>query len=141
MDTRRFRKRCKTMGCPNLHSNKNGYCDSCNERWRAAHPRSYKDDGRLSSQERGYDSRWHRFSKRFLADHPICAICGAPSECVDHKDIPADVMMSVYGRFVYEDEHYQALCRACNTRKGRYEDKAMRKAYERDKEWIERCVK
>lgn len=136
METRAFKKRCKTVGCPNLHNNKNGYCNECNAKYYATHPSRYEKT-RPSSVERGYDSRWHKFAKNFLKDHPVCAMCGAPAQCVDHKDIPADVMMSVYGEFDLDPVHYQALCSRCNTIKGRYEDKRARESYERDKKWIE----
>lgn len=139
METRALRKRCKTVGCPNLHSNRSGYCNECSRMYYASHAdtkRAYEEK-RPSSIERGYDSRWNRFSREFLKSHPTCAICGAPSQCVDHKDIPADVMMDAYGRFDLDPIHYQALCNRCNTIKGRHEDRRMRREYESDKRWIE----
>lgn len=136
MEAKRIKKRCKTVGCPNLHYNSNGYCDSCNARWREKHPRSSYSDNRPSAAKRGYDNRWRNFAKQYLALHPVCSICGAEATCVDHKDIPADVMMDSYGKFDYDERHYQALCRKCNLLKGRTEDKRIRKGYQADKKWI-----
>lgn len=137
MEGRAFRKRCKTVGCPNLHHNKNGYCDECTAKWLEKHPRQRGDDSkRPNANKRGYNYRWTRFARRYLESHPLCALCGAPSSCVDHKDIPADVMLDVYGTFDYDESHYQALCHRCNTLKGKKEDKRIRKVYENDKEWL-----
>lgn len=118
----RMKKRCKVHGCPNLHTNRNGYCDDHQIRSRGS-------EERPSAQERGYDSRWKRFAKDFLTRHPVCEICGAPATCVDHKNATADMMMDAYGCFDYSEENYQALCTACNTRKGKREDVEMKRNY------------
>lgn len=131
----RLKKKCKTFGCPNLHTNTNGYCDECNRKWREKHPIVEKDD-RPSASRRGYNYKWQKFSRDFLALHPTCAICGAPARVCDHKNMTADMMMDAYGAFDLDPAHYQALCYRCNTRKGAREDKAMRKAYLRDKQYL-----
>lgn len=126
-----LRKRCKTFGCPNLHRNRSGYCDECEARYRAKHPR--KDD-RLQEVRRAYGSyAWRKFAADYLKAHPVCAICGAPATCVDHRDMTADMMVDAFGGFDYDPSHYQALCTSCNARKGMKEDKAMRAGYEADK--------
>lgn len=107
-----IRRRCKTFGCANLHYNKRGYCDDCTRKYASSFT-----DNRESSTDRGYDNRWRTFSKKFLADHPVCAICGSPAQVTDHKDTPAAIMLDLYGRFDLDPSHYQALCVACNTRK------------------------
>lgn len=128
-----LRKNCKTPGCRNLHHNTSGYCDQCMAKYAASHPKEEKKETRPSSYERGYDSAWRRFASRFLRNHPVCAICGAPSTQVDHKSMPADVMLKVYGgKFDLDESHYQALCVSCNVRKGKNEDVRFRRQYERD---------
>lgn len=125
-----LRKRCKTVGCPNLHHNKSGYCDECTKEYRRKHP----DVARPSASRRGYDSAWRKFSKDYLSLHSVCSICGSPATCVDHKDIPASVMLDMNGgKFDYDPSHYQALCTSCNIRKGHKTDKAAKKRYEEDK--------
>jgi 5-methylcytosine-specific restriction protein A len=112
-----MKRMCKTFGCPNFHHNRSGYCDQCTRR----HARGFSDsaDDRPSSQARGYDSRWREFSKRFLAEHPLCVICGDAAAVTDHRDTPAEIMLDLYGRFDLDTDHYQALCVSCNTRKGK----------------------
>lgn len=127
-----LKKRCKTYGCRNFHHNSSGYCDECTKRWKEKHPK--KDDKRPSAGKRGYDWAWTKFARKFLASHPVCALCGAPATCVDHKDMTADMMLDAYGRFDYDESHYQALCSSCNARKGAREDRLMRAEYARDKQ-------
>ena len=144
------RKKCKSWNCPNLHTNVNGYCDECNRKYRAKHPDRYNEDGskkmsevykkydskRENARERGYDWEWQKFRKRFLAGHPTCAICGAPSQVVDHKIATARQMMDADGRFSYLETDYQALCYRCNNLKGRTVDKASDEEYFRMKDLL-----
>ena len=128
-----LRKKCKTYGCRNLHHNASGYCDECIAKYREAHPRTESNEKPTSPARKEYSSwKWRKFSSDFLRLHPICAICGAPAEVCDHKDMTADMMVDAYGGFDYDPSHYQALCRSCNTRKGTREDRVMRAAYQRD---------
>ena len=127
----KLQKRCKVRGCGNLHHNANGYCDEHQVARRGR-------DERPSAQERGYDAKWKAFARKFLALHPVCEICGAPASCVDHKTATADMMMDAYGSFDYDEANYQALCSACNTRKGRREDVSMRRSYIEGKQFLTR---
>lgn len=128
------RKFCKTSGCRNIHSNRNGYCDECNSRMNASY--RYRQtitvdtsvDARPSSYERGYDADWRRFAKRFLLGHPKCAICGRPAKVVDHKTMTAYEMIQEYGHFILDEDLYQPLCYSCNNRKGHNEDRLRRRA-------------
>lgn len=78
--------------------------------------------------------KWRKFAKDFLALHPTCEICGAPATSCDHKDIPADVMIDMWGAFDYDPSHYQALCHSCNARKGASYDRQIRRKYRKDLE-------
>lgn len=136
----RLKKRCKTFGCPNLHTNETGYCDKCTAKYRDKHPKQ-DPEGRPSASKRGYDATWHRFAKDYLKAHPTCAICGKPAEVVDHKDQTADMMLDAWGRFDYDPSHYQSLCRSCNVIKGRTADKQLRSAYYSQKAKAEKLLK
>lgn len=128
-----LRKKCKTYGCPNLHHNASGYCDECTAKWRAAHPRTEGDEKPTAPARKEYSSwKWRKFSRDFLALHPVCEVCGAPATVCDHRNMTADMMVDAYGGFDYDPALYQALCYSCNARKGRREDRAMRKAYQAD---------
>ena len=129
-----LKKNCKTPGCPNLHTNRSGYCDECMARYAATHPKAPAEDHRPTAPERGYDYTWRRFARTFLINHPVCALCGAPATCVDHKYTPADVMLEANGGvFDYDESQYQALCVSCNNRKGRTVDVRRREQYRNDR--------
>lgn len=132
----KLKKRCKTWGCPNLHYNASGYCDECTAKWRAKHP-TPSDLERPTALERGYDGRWRKFAKDFLSRHQTCAICGAPATVVDHKEIPADVMIDAYGQFDLDEDNYQALCNRCNVVKGLTVDRQRRNKYFDDKKLLD----
>ena len=130
------KKKCISWNCPNLHTNKNGYCNECNAKYRAKHPEKYKkkegkiDAARPNARERGYTDKWTKFAKDFLSRHPICEICHKqPAQVCDHKTATARMMMDANGEFSYNEEDYQALCYACNTAKGRTIDKEMEAQY------------
>lgn len=117
-------KKCKTPHCRNLHHNKNGYCDECSAKeaasrrfYRVMHGCEYERKERLSASERGYDAAWQKFAREFLQHHPKCAICGKPAQAVDHREMPAQVMLEVYGHFLLDERLYQPLCYSCNRKK------------------------
>lgn len=137
-------RRCKAYGCPNLHYNANGYCDNCYSFFKAKHPQYYDKDGnRLSERawqkaydekrgtasQRGYTYKWRQFARKYLEQHSVCAICGAPATVCDHKTDTADMMIDAYGTFDYNEGNYQPLCARCNARKGATVDKDKREAY------------
>lgn len=41
-------------------------------------------DQRPTAAQRGYNARWQRRRRRYLAAHPVCALCPAPSTVADH---------------------------------------------------------
>lgn len=136
-------KRCKTPMCPHFHHNDNGYCDECNEQrtaeWKQIKARQSKAgtvDDRPSASRRGYDYRWRMFAREYLKEHTVCAICGKKATVVDHKNIPALVMLDVFGRFVLEEQYYQPLCRRCNTLKARSDKKACERYFKDQKKLL-----
>ena len=130
-----MKRMCKTFGCPNVHTNKSGYCDECIRR--AGRAFSDRADDRPTAHQRGYDAKWRAFSTKYLETHKVCAICGAPATVTDHKSTPAEIMLDLYGRFDLNPDHYQALCTSCNTRKGT-EDRQKVDEYFKKKQAIER---
>lgn len=73
------------------------------------------DARRPVASVRGYDGKWQRESRAFLAlpGNEWCACgCGEPAEMVDHIIAPKGDM-----RLFWTRSNWQPLTRACNTRK------------------------
>lgn len=73
------------------------------------------DAERGSAAQRGYDSKWSRESKAFLAalGNPLCACgCGRPANMVDHIRAPKGDM-----RLFWDRKNWQPYNGLCNRRK------------------------
>ncbi len=88
----------------------------CDCQQRAAKARQQANDrARGSAASRGYDARWHRESRAYLAalSGPLCACgCGRPADMVDHKVAPKGDMAVFWDR-----TNWQPMNGACNRRK------------------------
>ena len=93
----------------------------------AEHQRQRRRDAearRGSVRERGYNTAWERYSKAFLAQHPVCidpfrlhSPASVAAECTDHI-IPHKGDMALF----WDAANHQALCLSCNAVKAaRYE--------------------
>ena len=120
-------KLCKVPGCSNLTRNK--YCDEHQylqeeeDRKRTEYLNRKKKNGghKLSSTERGYDTRWRNYSKWFLAQpgNQFCKLhlddqCAVVAQCVDHIDPPES---RDDPRF-WDYSNHQPACIHCNSVKG-----------------------
>ena len=109
---KRFMKPCKKVGCNNLTNSASGYCP---EHEKEVHLKYDRERG--SSAARGYDARWRRYRKYFLAQHPLCARCGGLAEVVDHiRPHKGDKVL------FWDPNNHQALCKRCHDRKTYAED-------------------
>jgi 5-methylcytosine-specific restriction enzyme A len=64
------------------------------------------DRKRPSSSARGYTSKWEAARARFLHRNPLCVICGAPADVVDHKT-PHRGDQSLF----WDTANWQPMCR------------------------------
>ena len=67
---------------------------------------------RPNATGRGYDSKWRREARAFLAEHPTCGACGAPSAVVDHATPHKGDQ-----RLFWDRTNWRPLCRPCHDRK------------------------
>lgn len=106
---------CPASGCPKMLEPGQRRCpDHQSLEWRR------QDANRPNSGERGYDAAWRRKRRRFLAENPACATCGATATDVDHV-----VPRSVGGSD--DEENLQGLCKACHSRKTLTQDMPLRR--------------
>lgn len=81
-----------------------------------------QDHSRGTAHQRGYTSRWRRYSEQYRRANPLCVACKAQgkirlAEHVDHIEAvsgPADP------KFWWESNH-QSLCQSCHSTKTRRE--------------------
>ena len=79
-----------------------------------------QDKRRGTAYERGYNYRWQKYSKAFLArpENALCVECKkrgrvTAAECVDHIT-PASGDEQLF----WDASNHQQLCIPCNSRKG-----------------------
>jgi 5-methylcytosine-specific restriction endonuclease McrA len=80
----------------------------------AKHQPRYQPAPRPSAAARGYDSKWQRESKAFLAkpENRKCFYCLAPATCVDHA-IPHKGNKKLF----WDRSNWRPSCGPCNSRK------------------------
>lgn len=110
---------CRHLGCQQSTA-AHGYCSRHLNEYR--HQKALQDRQRPNAQERGYGAIWRRYRRRFLMEHPLCAMhlmLGelVPSTVVDHitphKNNP---------ELFWQEQNHQALCKHCHdSHKQRFE--------------------
>lgn len=76
------------------------------------------DQQRPSARQRGYDSKWEKEAKAYLAAHPLCVMCGAPSRVVDHKTPHRGDR-----RLFWSRSNWQPLCTPCHSSRKQREER------------------
>ncbi len=73
---------------------------------------------RPSASSQGYGARWRKARESFLADHQFCEVCGRQATEVDHRK-------AHHGDpdLFWDQTNWQALCKACHSRKTAREDR------------------
>ena len=105
-------KPCRYPGCGALTAD--SFCDR--------HKPKRAADDRATANSRGYNRRWRRARKMFLAEHPLCAECEkngrlTAATVVDHI-IPHKGDQSLF----WDESNWQPLCKRCHDRKTVRED-------------------
>ena len=104
----RAQHECNYPGCHVLTRER--YCDK--------HTR-VDDKRRQSAAKRGYDSKWVKARKAFLAEHPTCQC----ADCVaSGQPLPADVVDHITPhrgdpRLFWDSANWQAMNHVCHNRK------------------------
>ena len=106
---------CTHPGCNEIVDN--GKCDKHRQQ-----ERQQSDRRRGSANERGYNSKWNKARKLFLAQNPWCAECERqdrrePANEVDHI-VPHKGDMKLF----WDKTNWQSLCHSCHSSKTAKED-------------------
>lgn len=93
------------------------YCEACRKK-RA----QQSESNRASASARGYNHRWAKYSRAWLARNPLCEYCKAngvttPATVTDHI-IPHKGDQ----RLFWDPTNHQSLCKSCHDHKTATED-------------------
>ena len=113
------RRFCRVVGCPDMAMLGSAYCEA--HKGEEAEAERRRDARRCGSRERGYSSRWDKYSKAFLhaPGNQFCALhldagCAVVAQCVDHIDPPEDARDPKF----WDKNNHQPACIHCNSVKG-----------------------
>nr|WP_312578232.1 HNH endonuclease signature motif containing protein [Sedimentibacter sp.] len=109
------KRMCGYPGCNILTNDK--YCEEHKQKIN-----QYYDNKRGTPTQRGYNSKWRKASKLFLASHPWCVEClkkstHEPATETDHI-IPHKGNMKLF----WDKTNWQGLCHSCHSIKTAKED-------------------
>ena len=103
---------CRHTLCPAL-LDKPGFCKAHEaERFNGAREH---DSRRGSSTQRGYDYRWQKTRKGYLAKHPLCVHCQASGRVVAATEIDHIIPIQIDSNRKYDRENWQSLCKSCHS--------------------------
>lgn len=71
---------------------------------------------RPTAAQRGYDARWQCRRKRYLASHPICALCPHPAKVADHYPRSRRQLIADGVRDPDADAYLRPLCTNCHNK-------------------------
>ena len=75
------------------------------------------DARRESSTKRGYDHKWRKNRKHFLADHPLCVECLKIDRTVAANVVDHIIPHRGDKKLFNDQTNWQALCETCHNRK------------------------
>lgn len=113
-----YRRPCQAVLCPYSALEGSPYC-VWHQRLKPAQPERPRWGGENPLAQFYEDPAWRTFSRKFLKAHPVCVLCGLPSQVTDHFLQSAWRMIAEAGRFILEPGLYRPLCRVCNTAEAR----------------------
>lgn len=124
---KRAKKPCAYFGCPNLVEHGERYCSV--HKGKETEKRRRYDRERGTAAQRGYDARWRRARKRFLAENPLCVECLkegrlTPATRVDHI-VPHKGDLKLF----WDETNWQPLCESCHNKKTAREDGGFGNVY------------
>ena len=102
---------CTHPGCPVLVDG-GGRCAT-----HKAMARRESDRVRGTATQRGYDHRWQRKRRPFLARHTVCVDCGARATVADHDPYTRRELVAMGVDDPDRDEYLQPRCTSCHNRR------------------------
>lgn len=101
---------CRYPGCPNLTSDRRGYCDE--HKGQAA--KEYNRYGRDPDTNQRYGYTWRKIRKMYLTAHPLCEMCRANGRYVAAEEVHHKQPLADGG--THDFDNLMALCKSCHSR-------------------------
>lgn len=98
---------CRDKGCPGIVLD--GVCNVCGKSFKR--DKNY-DSARGTARDRGYDSRWEKVRRMYLAKYPLCQRC----ESFGRVTVATEVhhLIPVKAGGLHEEENLKAVCHKCH---------------------------
>jgi len=110
---------CRHQGCRALVAK--GYCDEHKQQ----STRKQFDRDRGSANSRGYNYKWQKARKIFLAEHPLCVECES-NEKVTAANVVDHIIAHKGDQVLFWDEsNWQPLCATCHNIKTATQDSSF----------------
>ena len=116
---KRIKKPCAKVGCNTLIAKGKTYCDihEAEHKQRYDALRKKRDKERGSASKRGYDFRWQKARKTYLAHHPLCVICEKKGITTLATVVDHIIPHRGNSKLFWDVENWQPLCEICHNKK------------------------
>lgn len=113
-----MKTRCRHPSCPGYAEKATGFCVTHAGEFVPRRPFAGAQASPMTLMVKAEyaTSRWRAFTADYLKRHPVCALCGRPSQATDHHLMTAPQMLREFGEFIYDERYYRPLCTSCNTK-------------------------
>jgi len=105
---------CRVQNCPNI-SVSHGYCSQHIPLY--LQDRQVYDDNRPNANQRGYTYRWHKVSRLYLKEHPLCVICQKEGRVTEAIIVDHITPHKGNQELFWNDSNWQPLCKSCHDKK------------------------
>ena len=102
---------CMYPNCNQLVDMKSRFCE-----------RHKPKEKRPSAAERGYDSKWVKARKSYLAKHPMCVACERQGILTMATDVDHIIAHRGDKRLFWDSQNWQSLCHSCHSKKTQQEN-------------------
>jgi len=109
-------RRCNYPSCKEKITGKASYCPEHSKLINQQYEKT-----RETATKRGYNARWHKTSKAFLEENPVCVIRGPGCTYIATETDHIEPHKGNKEKF-WDKSNFQPVCKRCHSRKTAEED-------------------
>ena len=106
---------CSSPGCPNLAYGR--YCEQ-----HAKEKAQRCDQERGTAASRGYNSKWQKYRRKYLYEHPLCVECERVGKLKVATVVDHIAPHKGDHKLFWDQKNHQSLCGPCHNKKTAKED-------------------